>query len=81
MDRRTVAPAPSACSRASTIVLIALAFGEAAFKEGSLGGMLGRPTNAGCVAAIVEVDLKVLASLFKFLVPKNGRIYSSKLSC
>ena len=45
IERRTVAPAPSACSMASKTLAMPLGLGEAAVREGSLGGMTGRPTK------------------------------------
>ena len=80
MERRTVAPAPSDCSRANSTVLMALGLGDAAFNDGSSGGMTGRPTNAGC-AAIVEDCLRFFASLLKVFVRKKDRIYSNRVSC
>ena len=53
IERRTVAPAPSACSMASKTVLIARGWGEVASREGSLGGMTGSPTKVEA-GAIVE---------------------------
>ena len=55
IERRTVAPAPSACSMASKTVLIARDLGDIASSEGSLGGMTGSPTNveAGAIAESV----------------------------
>lgn len=78
IDRLTVAPAPSDCSRASSICLIARGFGDAAFRDGSSGAMGGKPTNP-CCAAIV--DLKFFVILLRVFALKKGRIYPNKVSC
>lgn len=80
MERRTVAPAPSDCSLARKVALMARGFGDAAFNEGSSCGMTGRPTNVDC-AAIVEECLRLFASLLNVFVRKTDRIYSNKVSC
>lgn len=78
MDRLTVAPAPSDCSRARKTFWMPLGFGEAALREGSSGGMTGSPTKG----AIVECDLlvfrfRVFDMLFNVFDFRKGRIYSS----
>ena len=65
----------SDCSRASMILLIPRGFGDAAFRDGSLGGMTGRPTNSDCVA-IVEDSPRFFASVLSELVRRIVRIYS-----
>lgn len=85
IERRTVAPAPSACSRASKTVLMARGLGETALRDGSSGGMTGSPTKVAD-GAIVEIVLFVLVLrcfdvVFKMLDRRKLRIYSARLSC
>lgn len=79
IDRLTVAPAPSACSMASKTFAMPRVLGVAAVREGSLGGMTGRPTNVDegdivdCV--LIVLVLSVLEMLFEVDLKKE-RMYS-----
>ena len=79
MDRLTVAPAPSACSIASKTLAMPRVLGEVAVREGSLGGMTGRPTNVDdgdiVVCVLVVFVLRVLEMLLDVDLRKE-RIYS-----
>ena len=80
MDRLTVAPAPSDCSTASKTLAIPRVLGDVAVREGSLGGMTGRPTNVDegdiVLCVLVVLVLSVLEMLFE-VDPKNDLIYSA----
>ena len=86
IERRTVAPAPSDCSRASKKVWIPRGFGAVAFKDGSAGGITGRPWKFDDGAAMVErvllvLNLSTFESVLSVLFCKKGLIQCRKVSC
>ena len=88
IDRRTVAPAPSDCSRASNTLLMARGTGLAALRQGSSGGMTGRPTKVldGAIAEnvrllVVTLARKVFNIGFALAFLKIERMYSVRTSC
>jgi hypothetical protein len=80
IERLTVAPAPSACSTASKTLAMPRVLGEVAVREGSLGGMTGRPTNVDegdiVVWVLVVLVLSVLEMLFE-VDRKKDLMYST----
>lgn len=81
-DLLTVAPAPSAWLVASKTCWMPRFFGSEAFREGSSGGMTGKPTKVdeGPMAEKVRVELllnrRVLVMELNVLDRRNGRMYS-----
>ena len=79
-DLLTLAPAPSAWSIASNTLRILRGVVVVAVKEGSLGGITGRPLNVDCAGAIVVFVVAwkvvfVVAVVVRLFELRYGRIY------